>query len=102
MSKSANVFARIDPDIKIQAENILKQLGIPMSTAIEIYLRQIVLQRKIPFEMKLLEDIKPIAFESLDRDGFIKLMNEALKSINDGSYSDINDFKKEFEQEIKL
>ena len=53
MAKTTNVFARVEPEIKEQAESVLSELGIPMSSAISIYLRQIVLQRKIPFEIKL-------------------------------------------------
>lgn len=53
MAKTSNVFARVEPQIKEQAENILEQLGIPMSNAISIFLRQVVLQKGIPFDMKL-------------------------------------------------
>ena len=53
MARTANVFTRVDPDIKEQAEVILAQLGIPMSNAVGMFLRQVVMQRVIPFEMKL-------------------------------------------------
>ena len=39
MAKDANVFARVDASLKEQAENILTQLGMPMSSAINIFLR---------------------------------------------------------------
>lgn len=41
--------------IKEQAEQVLDQLGIPMSDAVSMFLRQVVLQRGIPFEIKLPE-----------------------------------------------
>jgi len=53
MQRTSNVFARVEPEIKEQAEQILSQLGIPMSNAIGLFLRQIIMQRGIPFEMKL-------------------------------------------------
>ena len=53
MAKTSNIFARVEPEVKEQAEAILDRLGIPMSNAISMYLRQIVLQRGIPFDMKL-------------------------------------------------
>ena len=53
MAKTSNIFARVEPAIKEQAEVILEQLGIPMSNAINMFLRQVVLQKGIPFEMKL-------------------------------------------------
>ena len=53
MAKSANLYARIEPDVKEQAEGILASLGIPVSNAINMYYKQIILHRGIPFELKL-------------------------------------------------
>lgn len=53
MAKSANLYARIEPDLKEQAESILAALGITASNAITMFYKQIVLQRGMPFEMKL-------------------------------------------------
>ena len=52
-AKTANLYARIEPDVKEQAEIILSALGIPVSNAINIFYKQIILQRGIPFEVKL-------------------------------------------------
>lgn len=52
-TKSSNVYARIEPSVKEQAENILSTLGIPVSNAINMFYKQIILQRGIPFEIKL-------------------------------------------------
>ena len=41
MARTSNVFARVEPEIKQQAESVLEQLGIPMSNAIGIFLRQV-------------------------------------------------------------
>ena len=48
MARTANVFARVEPEVKEQAEQVLDRLGIPMSNAVGMFLRQIVLQRGIP------------------------------------------------------
>lgn len=53
MEKTATLNLRVNPSVKEQAENILNQLGIPMSTAINMYLNQIVISEGIPFSMKL-------------------------------------------------
>lgn len=53
MAKSANLYARIEPDLKEQAENILSALGIPASNAITMFYKQIVLRNGLPFEVKL-------------------------------------------------
>ena len=52
-TKTANLYARIEPDVKEQAESILNSLGIPVSNAINMFYKQIILQRGIPFEVKL-------------------------------------------------
>ncbi len=53
MSRTATIQARIDPDIKIKAQEIFKTLNISMSEAISIYLTQVTLHQGIPFEVKI-------------------------------------------------
>ena len=53
MQKTSSIFARVEPELKQEAESILGELGVPMSNAITIFLKQIVIQRGIPFEIKL-------------------------------------------------
>ena len=53
MAKTSNLYARIEPDVKEQAESILAALGISVSNAINIFYKQIILQRGLPFEVKL-------------------------------------------------
>ena len=53
MQRTSSVFARVEPEIKEQAEQVLNKLGIPMSNAIGLFLRQIIIQKGIPFEVKL-------------------------------------------------
>ena len=52
-TKSANLYARIEPDVKEKAESILSTLGIPASSAINMFYKQIILQRGLPFEVKI-------------------------------------------------
>ena len=53
MGKTVTLNLRVSPDAKQGAEAVLKQLGIPMSTAIDLYLRQISLTNSIPFSISL-------------------------------------------------
>lgn len=53
MAKSANLYARIEPEVKEQAESILSALGIPASNAITMFYKQIILKNGLPFEVKL-------------------------------------------------
>lgn len=52
-TKTANLYARIEPDVKEQAEQILSMLGIPTSSAINMFYKQIILNRGLPFEVKI-------------------------------------------------
>ncbi|MCM1494271.1 MAG: type II toxin-antitoxin system RelB/DinJ family antitoxin [Bacteroides sp.] len=53
MEKTATLNLRVNPVVKQQAEDVLSRLGIPMSTAIDIYLNQISLTGGIPFAVTL-------------------------------------------------
>ena len=69
-TKTANLYARIEPDVKEQAEGILATLGIPASNAINMFYKQIILNRGLPFDVKIPTakpvDISSISAEALD------------------------------------
>ena len=52
-TKTANVMARVAPDVKAQAEAIMEQLGIPASVVINSLYKQIIMTRSIPFSLSL-------------------------------------------------
>ena len=79
MAKTANLYARIEPELKEQAEAILAALGIPASNAITMFYKQIILQRGIPFEMKLPER-KPVDMNALSQE---QLNTELQKGYDD-------------------
>lgn len=66
-SKTANLYARIEPDVKEQAESILTALGIPVSGAINMFYKQIILQRGLPFDVKL-PAAKPMSINELTKE----------------------------------
>ena len=53
MEKTMTLNLRISPDVKQNAETVLKQLGVPMATAVDMFLRQIALTGGIPFSISL-------------------------------------------------
>jgi DNA-damage-inducible protein J len=53
MSKSANLYVRVEPEVKSHAESILTQLGIPMSNAVGMFLKQFILRQGMPFDVVL-------------------------------------------------
>ena len=67
MSKTATIRARIEPQLKSEAENVLRQLGLTATQAIILFYRQLVLQRRLPFELVLPNAITLETFQETDR-----------------------------------
>jgi len=49
---SATVKSRIDPDLKRQAEAVLEEIGLKPRAALELYYKQIIKRRAIPFPVQ--------------------------------------------------
>jgi len=63
MSLNATVRARVDETLKFEAENILHEIGINTSQAINIFLKKVVAEHGIPFELKVPSARLKIAME---------------------------------------
>lgn len=53
MHKVATINARIEPELKTEAENILHTVGLSAAEAIRLFYKQICLKRGLPFEIKI-------------------------------------------------
>ncbi|MCL1875244.1 MAG: type II toxin-antitoxin system RelB/DinJ family antitoxin [Synergistaceae bacterium] len=83
MARTSTVFARVEPELKEQAESVLEQLGIPMSNAVGMFLRQVVLQSGIPFDMKLPRgNTHPLSFRALTDEQFDVEINRGLTDLS--------------------
>ena len=51
--KTVTARARIRPDIKSEAESIIHALGLSVSTAFDLFYRQIIMNRGLPFDLRL-------------------------------------------------
>jgi addiction module RelB/DinJ family antitoxin len=51
--KDATVNARVECDVKDRAEEILRQIGVPVSVVIDSLCRQIIFQGGVPFQLTL-------------------------------------------------
>ena len=100
MARTANVFARVEPDLKEQAEQVLNQLGIPMSNAVGMFLKQIVLQRGIPFEMKLPSYEEPIAYQALTKEQFNAEIEKGMEDIKAGKVYSADEIEAEMKREF--
>lgn len=70
MTKSTMIHARIEPNLKIETETMLKELGLNMTQAITLFLQQVRLQKGLPFDVKLPSQTTLQALKELEsRDG---------------------------------
>ena len=76
-SKTANVIARVEPQVKEQAEEIMDMLGIPVSVVIKTLYKQIIMTRSIPFSLSVPK--VPAARDELDDAAFYAMMERGLK-----------------------
>ena len=102
MARTANVFARVEPEVKEQAEQVLDRLGIPMSNAVGMFLRQIVLQRGIPFEMKLPAYEEPVAYGSLTKEQFDAEIEKGMEDIKAGRVYSADEVEAEMKREFGI
>ena len=93
-TRTANIFTRVDPETKEQAESVLSQLGIPMSNAIGMFLKQVILQRGIPFEMKLLSAM-PFSIGDLTTEQLNIELQKGLDDISAGRVVSADEVEKE-------
>lgn len=81
--KSANLYARIELDVKEQAESILSTLGIPASSAINMFYKQIILQRGLPFDVKM-PSSHPVDMSALSESELDTELEKGYADIKDG------------------
>jgi DNA-damage-inducible protein J len=75
-TKTANVTARIQPNIKEQAETILERLGIPVSVFIDMAYRQVIMRDGVPFSLNIPD--KLTTKDSLTKAEFDTMMQTGL------------------------
>ena len=75
-TKSANILARVEPEVKEQAEEILSKLGIPASVVINMLYKQIIMTKSIPFSVALPKE--PVTLDSMTTKEFNEVMETGL------------------------
>ncbi len=84
MQKSATLNLRVDPEVKQSAESVLAQLGISMSTAVDMFLRQVSLTGGIPFKVALPEAPRSIGIESMTDEQLRDALLRGLREVEGG------------------
>lgn len=100
MEKSISLNLRINPTVKKSAEEVLSQLGMSMSTAIDIYLRQISLTGGIPFSVSLPKAPASINAETMTADQIRDLLEEGFEDMRNGNVQDASIAFKKFKDSL--
>lgn len=92
MARTINMCVRVDPELKAQAEVILEQLGMNMNGTINMFLNQIVREKRVPLNLSLNNEqsvLPDIAISKQERESGIegidarKLLEEMKKIVSD-------------------
>lgn len=101
MTNTNAVYARIDTNLKKNAESILNQLGITPSSVIQMLYSQIVLQNGLPFELRLpaQKHEKPLAIGNLTQAELDTELQKGIDSLSTGKSYSADDVDKFFAKE---
>ena len=97
--KSSNVIARVEPEIKEQAEAILSKLGISASTAINMFYRQIILWNGLPFRPSIPYSA-PKALDEMSKEEFDAKLSRGLEQAKAGEGVQADEFFDSLKEEI--
>ncbi len=88
MEKTATLNLRVNPTVKERAEEVLSRLGVPMSTAIDMYLNQIFLTGGIPFAVTLPKAPDTINADFMTKTEFHAKLQKGYDDIGAGKLQD--------------
>ena len=88
MGKTATLNLRVNPDVKENAESVLEKLGIPMATAIDMYLKQISLVGGIPFSVVLPKTASTVDTDMMSVEEIHRKLEKGYADIEKGNVED--------------
>ncbi|EHR31656.1 type II toxin-antitoxin system RelB/DinJ family antitoxin [Helcococcus kunzii] len=100
MAKTSSILIKIEPDLKERSETVLNQLGLSMSVAINLFLRQVALQEKIPFELELPRKNGAIDGDKLTEEKLLTLLEERHKTAEDKKRYSLEEVNKKLDKLI--
>ena len=101
MANTSAVYARIDKELKENAEGILSQLGTSPSSAIQMLYSQIVLKKGMPFELRL-PSTKPTAVGDMSREQLNAELMKGVESMKSGKTYTADEVDSELKREFGI
>lgn len=99
MEKTSTLNLRVDPNVKKDAEAVLKKLGIPMSVAVDMYLHQISLTGGIPFSVTLPKAPRSIDSDRMTSEEINTKLEEGYANMKAGRVQDASDAFRKFRED---
>ena len=96
MGKTATLNLRVSPEDKISAEMVLNKLGIPMATAVGMFLKQVSLTGGIPFAVAIPKMPNDINTDMMSVSQIRERINEGLSDIENGKVHPAREVFEEF------
>jgi len=101
MANTSAVYARIDTNLKDNAEGILAKLGISPSSAIQMLYSQIVLQNGLPFDVRLPASM-PTAVGSMTQTQIDAELMKGIESMKNGETLTVDEVDSELAKEFGI
>jgi addiction module RelB/DinJ family antitoxin len=101
MANTSAVYARIDTNLKENAEEILSKLGISPSSAIQMLYSQIVLTKGIPFDLRL-PLAKPTAIGGMSLEQLDTELMKGIESLKSGKIYTADEVDSKLSQEFDI
>jgi len=81
--KTSTISARIDPNLKSEAERVFRELGLTSSQAITLFYKQVELQQGLPFNVRIPTEITIEALEDARMRNDLKNFNSVEDMFED-------------------
>jgi len=99
MEKTATLNLRVSPEDKKSAEIVLSKLGIPMATAVGMFLKQVALTGSIPFSIALPKAPSSVNADMMNASQIRDKLNEGLSDIDSGRVRPAREVFEQFRKE---
>ena len=80
MSEMTNIHIRMERDLKERADCLFQEMGMNLSTAIQIFVRQTLRQGRIPFEISV------DAYDPFYSESNLKALNKSIQEAEEGKF----------------
>lgn len=95
VNKSSNIYVRIDPETKKEAEKVFDKLGLTMSQAVVLFLKQAVIQQGFPIELSAAP--KGLRIDYINKEDIDAKLQVGLDDVKNGRTMTAEEVKTEME-----